>query len=336
MQHEFRLFPDQASSFAPQVDALYFFLLGIAGFFTLAIFMAIVYLALRYRRGRPKDRPHPHPQQFWIMEAAWIGIPFLLTMIMFGWGATLYFDMRTPPTDAIELQVVGKQWMWKIQHPQGRSEINNLHVPTGRPVRLNMISEDVIHSFYLPAFRVKMDVLPDRYSTLWFDATEPGEYYLFCAEYCGTDHADMSGRVVVMEPADYAAWLSGATTEPPQAAGEKLFTQFRCQTCHHEGPDARCPNLKELFGRTVALADGRTALVDEAYVRESILQPLAKVAAGFQPVMPTYQGQLSEEQIQQLVEYLKSLSPAAAKSGGASSNSAKSNSMNAKASNAES
>jgi cytochrome c oxidase subunit II len=336
MRDEFRLFPDQASRFAPQVDALYFYLLGVTAFFTLLIFLAIVYLALRYRRGRPEDRPRPHAEQFWIMEAAWIGVPFLLTITMFAWGATLYFDMRTPPTDAIELAVVAKQWMWKIQHPQGRSEINNLHVPTGRAVRLNIISEDVIHSFFIPAFRVKMDVLPDRYTSLWFEATEPGEYYLFCAEYCGTEHADMSGRVVVMEPADYAAWLAGATTEPPQAAGEKLFTQFRCHTCHHEGADARCPNLKDLFGRTVALTDGRTALVDEAYVRESILQPLAKVAAGFQPVMPTYQGQLSEEQVHQLIEYLKSLSPASEKSNGANSKSADLNNVNAKGANAES
>jgi cytochrome c oxidase subunit 2 len=328
MQHEFRLFPDQASSFAPQVDALYGYLLGVTFFFTLSIFVAIVYLALRYRRGRPTVHPHTAAGHLWMLEAAWIGIPFVLTMVMFAWGATLYFDMRTPPTNAIELQVVGKQWMWKIQHPQGRSEINTLHVPAGRAVRLNMISEDVIHSFYVPAFRAKMDVLPGRYTTLWFEPTRPGEYYLFCAEYCGTDHANMSGRVIVMEPTDYAAWLAGTTTEPPQVAGEKLFTQYRCHTCHFEGPDARCPNLKDLFGRTVALADGRTAVVDDAYVRESILQPLAKVVAGFQPVMPTYQGQLSEEQVQQLIAYLKSLSPPATNADPATSNSADSNNLN--------
>lgn len=319
MQHEFRLFPDRASNFAPQVDALYFYLLGVAAFFTLTIFVAIVYLALRYRRGRPADHPRPHAEQFWMMEVAWIGIPFVLAMIMFGWGATLYFDMRTPPADAIELQVIGKQWMWKVQHPQGRSEINALHVPVGTPVRLNMISEDVIHSFFIPAFRVKMDVLPDRATSLWFKATEPGEYYLFCAEYCGTDHADMSGKVYAMEPADYAAWLAGSSAEPPKAAGEKLFMQFRCHTCHHEGADARCPTLKGVFGRQVALVDGRTATVDEAYVRESILNPLAKVAAGFQPVMPTYEGQLSEEQVHQIVEYVKSLSPAGQPPAGTSS-----------------
>jgi cytochrome c oxidase subunit 2 len=308
MDHGFRLFPEQASSFAPQVDAIYFFLLGVAGFFTTAIFIAIVYFALKYRRGRPADRPRPHAEQFWMMEAAWIVVPLLLTMVMFGWGARVFFEMRVPPTDAIELQVIGKQWMWKIQHPQGRSEINELHVPTGGPIRLRMISEDVIHSFYIPAFRAKMDVLPDRYSTLWFEPTRPGEYHLFCAEYCGTDHADMSGRVFVMKPDDYAAWLAGTSAEPPQAAGAKLFNQYRCHTCHFEGPDARCPSLKDIYGRTVALVDGRTITADESYLRESIVNPLAKVAAGFQPVMPTYQGQLSEEQVLQLVEYLKSLS----------------------------
>jgi cytochrome c oxidase subunit 2 len=312
MEDGIQFFPDQASTFAPRVDALYLYLLGVSGFFTILIFVAIVYLAIRYRRGRPADKPRPHAAQFWMMEVAWIGIPFVLTMIMFGWGAMLYSQMRTPPDDAIELQVVAKQWMWKIQHPQGRSEINALHVPAGRAVRLRMISEDVIHSFFIPAFRVKMDVLPDRYTTLWFEATKPGEYQLYCTEYCGTDHADMSGRVFVMEPAEYARWLAGVASDRPQSLGEKLFTQFRCHNCHQEDANARCPSLKGLFGRKVALADGRTVTVDENYLRESILQPMAKVAAGFQPVMPSYQGQLNEEQVQQLVAYLKTLSASSA------------------------
>lgn len=308
MEQGIRIFPDQASRFAPEVDALYFFLVGVSAFFTLLIFVAIVYLAMKYRRSGISGRSHVHSSKTVFLEVTWIAVPFLLTMIMFGWGATIYFDMRRPPTDAIEINVVGKQWMWKIQHPQGRSEINTLHVPVGYPVKLRMISEDVIHSFFVPDFRVKMDVLPDRYTELWFEATLPGEYYLFCAEYCGTDHSDMAGRVYAMKPADYANWLAGATTETPRVTGEKLFTQFRCHTCHDEGADARCPSLKGLFGRTVALADGRTTTADETYLRESILNPAAKVAAGYQPLMPTYRGQLSEEQVQQLVEYLKSLS----------------------------
>jgi cytochrome c oxidase subunit 2 len=198
--------------------------------------------------------------------------------------------------------------MWKIYHPQGRSEINELHVPVGRPVKLRMISEDVIHSFFLPAFRVKMDVLPGRYTTMWFEATKPGEYRLFCAEYCGTDHADMRGRVVAMSPADYANWLQGVDTEPPPLIGQRLFTQYRCDTCHGEGAELRSPPLHGIFNSTVALADGRTVQVDDSYLRESIVDPTAKVTAGYQPLMPTYQGQLSEEQLLRLIEYIKSLS----------------------------
>jgi cytochrome c oxidase subunit 2 len=308
MDKGFQLFPDQASSVAPRVDALYFYLVSVTVIFTAAIFIAIVYFAVRFRRSRP-DRPRPRPEQLWFLEVVWIVIPFALTMVMFFWGAALFYHMRTPPDDAIELQVVGKQWMWKIYHPQGRSEINELHVPIGRPVKLRMISEDVIHSFFLPAFRVKMDVLPGRYTTMWFEATKPGEYHLFCAEYCGTDHANMRGRVIALSPADYANWLHGIDTEPPPLIGQRLFAQYRCDTCHGEGAELRSPPLHGIFNSTVALADGRTVKADDSYLRESIVDPAAKVAAGYQPLMPTYQGQLSEEQLLRLIEYIKSLSP---------------------------
>jgi cytochrome c oxidase subunit 2 len=310
MEPTFRLFPEQASTVAPQVDALYGFLVAVSAFFTVAIFLAIVYLAYKYRHGRPKDRPWTHPQQLWWLEALWIAIPLVLTMVMFFWGAWLYFEIRTSPRGAMQLQVVGKQWMWKIYHPQGRSEINELHVPVGRPIELRMISEDVIHSFFIPDFRVKMDVLPDRYTTMWFEATRPGEYHLFCAEYCGTEHADMRGRVIAMDPDEYVEWLQGAAAERPQTAGRQLFTQFRCHTCHGEGAELRSPPLHDLAGSTVALADGRTVYADETYLRESIINPAAKVTAGYPPLMPTYQGQLSEEQLVQIIEYIKSLPPA--------------------------
>jgi cytochrome c oxidase subunit 2 len=311
MEEGFPLFPEQASSVAPRVDALYTFLLCVSGFFTVAIFVAIVYLAIKYRHGRPQDRPHPEPEQLWMLEIAWIVMPLVLTMVMFFWGALLYFEIRTPPKDALELQVVGKQWMWKIYQPQGRSEINELHIPVGRPVRLRMISEDVIHSFFVPAFRVKMDVLPGRYSTMWFEATKPGEYHLFCTEYCGTEHANMAGRVYAMTPADYAQWLQGAQagTETAQTTGSKLFTQFRCHSCHHDDSELRSPALAGIFNNTVVLADGRTVRADDSYLRESIVNPMAKVTAGFQPVMPAYQGQLSEEQLLLIIEYIKSLPP---------------------------
>jgi cytochrome c oxidase subunit 2 len=243
----------------------------------------------------------------WILEAAWIVIPLALTMVMFVWGAIAYFEQRVLPSDAIELTVVGKQWMWKIQHPQGRSEINELHVPLGQPIVLRMISEDVIHSFFLPAFRVKMDVLPNRYTTLWFQATQPGTYHLFCAEYCGTEHADMRGHVVVMQPAEYADWLAGGDDQPPVTAGEELFTRLGCDTCHFQGGQPRGPSLANLFGEPVRLSDGTVVTADEAYVRESILNPAAKVVAGYQSIMPTFEGRLSEEQIFHLIEYIKSL-----------------------------
>jgi cytochrome c oxidase subunit 2 len=308
MEAEFQLFPDQASSFAPRVDAIYTFLVSVSAFFTVAIFLAIVFLALYYRRSAVRDRRRGSGSKTWILEAIWIAVPLMLTMVMFLWGAAAYFEQRVMPRDAIELNVVGKQWMWKVQHPQGRSEINELHVPLGRPVLLRMISEDVIHSFYLPAFRVKMDVLPDRYHALWFEATKPGVYHLFCAEYCGTDHADMRGHVYVMQPSEYATWLAGGEQQPPVTAGEELFTRFRCDTCHYQGGQPRCPSLANLFDQPVRLTDGQIVTADEQYLRESILNPAAKVVAGYQPVMPTFEGQLSEEQIFQLMEYIKSLS----------------------------
>jgi cytochrome c oxidase subunit 2 len=316
----FQLFPDQASSFAGDVDALYIFLLSVAAFFTMAIFLAIVFLALYYRRSAVRNRVRRPGAKLWILEATWIVLPLVLTMVMFLWGADAYFDLRTMPTDAIELTVVGKQWMWKIQHPQGRSEINELHVPVGQPVLLKMISEDVIHSFFVPAFRVKMDVLPGRYTSLWFTATELGEYHLFCAEYCGTEHADMRGRVYVMQPSEYADWLAGGAEQPPATAGEELFTRLRCNTCHFQGGQARAPALENLFGQPVKLATGEIVTADEAYIRESVLNPTAKVVAGFQPIMPTFQGQISEEQIFHLIEYIKSLSIAAPATGAADPN----------------
>jgi cytochrome c oxidase subunit 2 len=310
MDPGFQLFPDQASSFAPNVDALYAFLLVITAFFTVSIFLAILFLAIYYRRSAVRNRKRHVGAKLWILEALWIVVPLILTMVMFLWGAAAFFEQRVMPEDAIEISVVGKQWMWKIQHPQGRSEINELHVPVGQPIVTRMISEDVIHSFYLPAFRVKMDVLPNRYTSLWFQATKTGTYHLFCAEYCGTEHADMRGSVVVMQPAEYAEWLEGGRELPPATAGQELFARHRCDTCHNESTQARGPSLTNLFSQIVRLADGSEVIADEAYLRESIMNPAAKVVAGYQPVMPTFDNQLSEEQVFHLIEYIKSLSVA--------------------------
>jgi len=315
MEPGFQLFPDQASSFAPGVDALYAYLLVVTAFFTFSIFLAIVFLSLYYRHSAVRDRKRRVGAKLWILEAVWIIVPLVLTMVMFVWGAAAYFEQRVMPANAVELSVVGKQWMWKIQHPQGRSEINELHVPVGQPVLLRMVSEDVIHSFYLPAFRVKMDVLPGRYTSLWFQATKPGVYHLFCAEYCGTEHANMRGSVIAMQPAEYAEWLAGGEEQPPVTAGEELFTRRGCTTCHFQGAEARGPSLVNLFGQPVRLADGSVVTADEAYLRESILNPAAKTVAGYQTIMPTFEGQLTEEQIFHLIEYIKSLSTAPAETG---------------------
>ena len=245
------------------------------------------------------------------LELLWSFIPLVIAMVMFVWGAKVFFDLYRPPAGAMEIYVVGKQWMWKVQHADGQREINELHVPVGRPVKLIMGSEDVIHSFYIPAFRVKADVIPGRYNTLWFEATKPGRYHLFCAEYCGTKHSGMIGWVMAMEPADYQAWLGGgaAPTTSPVAAGEKLFQDLACNTCHRAGAQARGPLLdRHLTASRSSSQGGGTGHGRRAYLRESIVNPQAKVVAGFQPIMPTFQGQVTEEQLLQLIAYIKSLS----------------------------
>lgn len=306
------LLPERASTFAPEVDALYGFLVGMSVFFIALIFILITVFAIKYRRRSEEEVPRPVRGSL-ALELTWIVIPLGLVLTIFGWGAALYFKMYgRAPADALEIYVVGKQWMWHIQHPTGQREINELHVPAGRPVKLTMATEDVIHSFYIPDFRVKKDVVPGRYTTLWFEATRPGRYRLFCAEYCGTKHSEMTGWVIVMDPVEYQNWLSsggGVRTESLAQAGERLFQQLACHTCHREDGQGRGPSLRGLFGRPVQLADGRTVVADEAYLRESILNPNAKIVAGFPSPsdMPTYQGQITEEQLLQLVAYLKSL-----------------------------
>jgi cytochrome c oxidase subunit 2 len=241
-------------------------------------------------------------------------IPLGIVMLIFGWSAKLYMTLSRPPDDAMTMYVTGKQWMWKIQHPTGQREINELHVPVGQAVKMIMTSEDVIHSFYIPAFRTKMDVLPGRYTTLWFKPTQTGQYHLFCTEYCGTKHSGMRGTVYVVDPAEYAAWLSGGRGEGSLAQqGEKLFQDLACSNCHtvEAGAQGRCPNLRGAFGRPVQLANGQTVLFNESYIRESVLNPDAKIHQGFQPVMPTFQGLVTEENILQIIEYIKSIGPAA-------------------------
>jgi cytochrome c oxidase subunit II len=308
MNSDFRLFPEQASTMAGEVDALYFYLLAVSGFFTVLICILILYFAIHYRRGAKVDRARL-PESKWL-EITWTVIPLVLALSFFAWGATLYVRMKQPPPGANEIDeiyVVGKQWMWKIQHPNGRREINTLHLPLGRPVKLKMISEDVIHSFFIPNFRVKMDVLPGRFTDMWFTPNKVGSFHLFCAEYCGTSHSQMIGKVIVMEPADYSAWLAGSDPSQPRLSGKALFEQYRCHTCHRAGGGvSRGPPLDGIFGKMIPLADGSTVVADEAYIRESILEPGAKVRAGYEPVMPTFEGQIGEEDILAIINHLKS------------------------------
>jgi cytochrome c oxidase subunit 2 len=300
------LWPVRASTYANNLDALFIFLLLVTGLVTVMIFILLLVFAIRYRQSRVRAATPIEGSV--TLEVTWSVVPFGIFLMIFVWGAVLYFQARTPPQNSMEIYVVAKQWMWKLQHTEGQREINELHVPVDRDIKLIMTSQDVIHSFFVPAFRKKQDVLPGRYTVQWFHATRPGEYHLFCAEYCGTQHSGMIGRVVVMTPADYESWLGGGGAEGSlSSSGEKIFQQLGCGTCHRSDTQGRGPNLEHLFGNPVSLEDGRTIVADENYVRESILNPGAKITAGFKNIMPTFQGVISEEQLLALIAYIKAL-----------------------------
>ena len=303
----FPLFPEQASTMAPRVDQLYFFLLGVSVFFATLILILIIAFAVKYRRRSDDEQPRPISGNLGL-EILWTLVPLSLTLVMFVWGARLFFITFYPPTDALEINVVAKQWMWKVQHAEGRSEIDELHIPTGRPVKLIMTSQDVIHDFFVPAFRVKNDVLPGRYTTLWFEATKPGAYRLFCSQYCGTQHSGMIGHIIALEPAEFQTWLSGGAVAVSMAtAGENLFRKLGCISCHAANDSGRGPSLAGLLGKAVRLQSGATVTADENYIRESILEPQAKIVAGYPSIMPTFKGLISEDGIMQIIAYLKSL-----------------------------
>ena len=300
---EFKIFPEQSSTFASQVDALFFFILAVSAFFSILIAALLVYFSIKYRRKSTGEFPPATKSAVWI-EVTWTLVPLALTMVMFVWGSRLYFSAYRPPSDSMDIHIIGKQWMWKMQHPQGRREINELHVPLGRAIRLVMISQDVIHDLFIPAFRIKQDVLPGRYTYEWFQASTLGEFHLFCAQYCGTQHAEMIGRVIVMEPAQYDAWLSGAGTEETMVqAGERLYRHFGCNTCH----GVKAPTLAGLYGSRVQFTTGATAIADDSYLREHVLTPSVRTVAGYQSIMPTFKGQMTEDQLGQIIAYIKSL-----------------------------
>ena len=301
--------PESASTYSGDVDALYFYISGVTVFFTLLISLVIIFFVIKYRRRNPSEIPRPIEGST-KLETLWSVIPLLIAMTIFVWGAKVYYTQYRPPKNAMEVYVVGKQWMWKFQHATGQREINELHVPVGRKIKLIMATEDVIHDVFIPAFRIKHDVVPGKYTTEWFEATKPGRYHFFCAEYCGMNHSGMGGWVVVMAPTEFENWLSGnANQMSPAAAGQQMFESLGCASCHGANAEGgRGPALLGLFGSNVVLSNGPTLKADEAYLRESILNPQAKIVTGFGPIMPSFQGQVNEEQLLQLVAYVKSLS----------------------------
>jgi len=306
MPHAFPLFPVQASSAAPGVDHLFYFLTAVSVFFSALIFLLIFYFAIKYRR-RSKDEAPPKNQvtNSIPLEVLWTAIPMVLVAVMFFWGADIFIRDARAPRNATEIFVVGKQWMWHIEHTNGKREINALHIPVNQPIKLTMTSQDVIHDFSVPAFRMKMDVLPDRYTTEWFEATRTGKFHLFCDQYCGMGHSLMRGWVYVMKPEDYERWLrSGVAGLTLADQGEKLYHQLGCITCHGTG---KGPAFVGLYGKPVKLSDGQTVIADDAYLRESILYPTAQIVNGYSPIMPTFKGQVSEDQLLQLIAYIKSL-----------------------------
>lgn len=306
------LFPEQASSMAGEVDLLTFTWVAISFISGTAIVAAILFFMVRYRR-RAINEVGGHETHAPMVELISMAVPFVIVMAMFAWGTKVFIDLERVPDDAVEYFAFGKQWMWKYQHPNGLREINDLTIPVNTPIRMTMTSEDVIHSFYVPAFRVKQDVLPGRYTTVWFEATKTGTYRQLCAEYCGSEHSLMGGVVRVLEKEEYEAWLRGETpATTPAASGEQLFTSLACSTCHQDGETMRGPSLHGLFGSEVQLASGETVTADESYIRESIVDPRAHIVAGYTPLMPTFQGQVTEEELYDLVDYIKNLPPTAA------------------------
>ena len=300
------LFPREASTIAPYMDALYFFLLGMTVTGVVLVGGIVTTFSLRYRRS-----VHPVATQIegsTLLEATWTIIPLGIFLVTFVWGALLYFRIYNPPVNSMNIYIVGKQWMWKAEHPGGQHEINALHVPTGQNIQLTMISQDVFHSFSIPDFRIKREVIPGRYSTVWFNATTPGEYHLFCTQYCGTNHSQMIGTITALSPADYKKWTEESTSGMSLAQnGERLFASMGCNACHSGNAAARGPSLAGVYGSTLQLTNGAQALVNDAYLRDAILNPSQHVTAGYSPIMPTYQGQISEDGLIDLVEYLKNL-----------------------------
>jgi cytochrome c oxidase subunit 2 len=315
------LMPEQASKFAEDLDPLYWVLVLLTVAFTGIVLALLLYFAIKYRRGSKADRSRPVNEHH-LLEFTWSFIPLVLGLGVFVWGAKLFANVFGPaPPNSLEVFVIGKQWMWHLQHSNGVRENNELHIPVGRPIKLTMVSQDVIHDFFVPAFRIHMDVVPGRYTTTWFEPTKVGKWRIFCAQYCGTKHSQMTGWVYTMDPVDYAKWLAnGGNTIGPaprtmESVGQEIYEQHACGQCHDADGMQRGPSLLGLYGSQVRLKGGKTVIADDKYLRESILNPSEDVAEQYQQVMPSYKGQLTEEQVLQLIAYIKSKSGRASQSG---------------------
>ncbi len=304
----FRLLPVEASTNAVRVDTLFVVMLILSALIILGIGAVMIYSVVRYRR-RSEDEIPEQIEGSDRLELIWTLVPIGLSLIVFFWGARVYLQSYDAPANAMQIYVVGKQWMWKAEHPGGQEEINELHVPLNQPVKLIMTSQDVIHDFYVPAFRTKQDVIPGRFTSMWFQATQTGEFSLFCSQYCGTNHSEMVGKVIVMTPQDFQAWLGGGTTasQSPATAGQALFQQLGCSGCHNPNGQGPGPSLVGVYGSQVQLSNGQTVTADDNYIRESVLQPEAKIVKGFQPIMPSFQGRVNDQQLLQLIAYIRSL-----------------------------
>ncbi len=308
--NNFPLSPPRASNFAQEYDAIFYALVGLTAFFTLVVGVAVIFFAIRYKKGTRADRSRPMYENLFL-ELTWTIVPLVIGLVMFYFGTSLYVKMRTPPKNATEVFVIGKQWMWHVQHGNGVRENNTLHVPVGVPIKLTMISQDVLHAFYIPAFRVQEHVVPGRYTQLWFTPTEIGEYHLFCNMYCGTQHSEMGGKVVVMSQKEFASWLSeGGQSSAPlsmEQAGAKIYNKVGCNNCHGAEDTLRAPSLYGIYNKRRTFADGTSLIADEEYMRSSILRPYDHITSGYGQTMPIYEGQVTEEDVLNLVAYIKVL-----------------------------
>jgi cytochrome c oxidase subunit 2 len=303
-----QLWPPAASGMAAEIDAM-FAAWSIVLFLLVApVFAFMGYCAFKYRAGRDVDRSHREARNLTI-EMSWMIIPFLISLVFFFWAGDVFLQEQTPPPDATVITAMGRQWMWKFQHPGGQWEINDLHVPVGQTIRVNIESQDVIHSLYVPALRLQQEAVPGRTTQLWFKADRVGAYRLFCSEFCGADHALMAGTLYVMSPTAYQAWLEHANNRPTLVSGgRQLFDGYGCSGCHTPGSATRAPWLAGIYGHVVPLQDGSTVIADDAYLRASILEPAKQIVAGYRPIMPSFAGAISDADLASLVAYIKSLS----------------------------